>query len=39
MPNGRAHGVQTKPLAFNLAGFDDFLREHLQGGLLAPGHA
>ena len=32
--HGGAHGVQVQPLAFNGAGGDDFLRQHLQGGLV-----
>ncbi len=31
-----AHGLQIESLAVNLAGFDDVLRAHQQGGVLAP---
>ncbi len=33
--HGGAHGVQVQPFAFDGAGGDDFLRQHLQGGLVA----
>ncbi len=37
--DGRTHGVLVEALAFYLTGFDDFLRQHLQGGLFALGDA
>ena len=33
--DGGAHGVQVQQFAFDGAGGDDFLCEHLQGGLVA----
>ena len=33
--HGGAHSIQVQPLALNGAGGDDFLRQHLQGGLVA----
>ena len=33
--HGGAHGVQVQPLALNGAGGNDFLCQHLQGGLVA----
>jgi hypothetical protein len=33
------HGIQVKVLTFDFAGLDDFLGQHLEGGLFALSHA